>query len=151
VPEARAEDMREAIPIPMKSLVPAIPKDDEELRELGVDLRIMGCEGLLGQPWNVQEDNVLREFKFERGNQWIGTKRRDPDNWTSDTWARVYGFQRGVGERWAGWKDGLFVGKFKGEVDPKEGLHPSNCRNPRERRMFFSCPSSIRKNLRGSP
>jgi hypothetical protein len=31
---------------------------------------------------------------------------------------------------------GLFAGKFKGEVDPKEGLHPSNCRNPRERRML---------------
>jgi hypothetical protein len=125
--EAREEDMKEAIPI---------PTDDEELRELGEDLRSMGCEGLLGQPWNVQEDHVLREFKFERGNQWIGTKRRDPENWTPNTWARVYGFQRGVGEGWAGRKDGLFAGKFRGEVDPKEGLHPSNCRNPREQRML---------------
>jgi hypothetical protein len=41
---------------------------------------------------------VLREFKFARGNQWEGTKRRDPENWTLDTWARVYGFQRGGGE-----------------------------------------------------
>jgi hypothetical protein len=38
--------------------------------------------------------------------------------------------------RWAGWKDGLFIGKFRGEVDPKEGLHPSNCRNLRERRVL---------------
>jgi hypothetical protein len=58
------------------------------------------------------------------------------DNWTPDTWVRVYGFQRGVGEGWAGRKDDLFAGKFKGEIDPKEGLHPSNCRNPRERRML---------------
>ena len=79
---------------------------------------------------------MLREFKFERGYQWIGTKGRNPDNWTLDTWARIYGFQRGVGEGWAGRKDGLFVGKFRGDVDPKEGLHPSNCRNPRERRML---------------
>jgi hypothetical protein len=136
MPEVRAEDMREPIPIPMKPLVPAIPTDDEELRELGANLQIMGCEGLLGQPWNVQEENVLRKFKFERGNQWIGTKRRDPDNWTPDTWARVYGFQIGVGEGWAGRKDGLFVGKFRGEVDPQEGLHPSNYRNARERRML---------------
>jgi hypothetical protein len=50
MPEVREEDMREAIPIPMKPLVPAIPTDDEELRELGEDLRKMGCEGLLGQP-----------------------------------------------------------------------------------------------------
>ena len=79
---------------------------------------------------------MLKEFKFERGNQWEGTKRRDLDNWTPDTWARVYGFQRGIVEAWAGRKDGMFAGKFKGEVDPKEGLHPANCRNPRERRVL---------------
>ena len=80
MPEARAEDIREPILIPMNPLVPAFPTDDKELRELGEDLRIMGCEGLLIQPWNVQKDNVLREFKFDRGNQWIGTKRRDSNN-----------------------------------------------------------------------
>ena len=68
MPEARPEDMREPIPILLKPLVPAIPTDDEELRELGEDLRIMGCEGLLAQPLDVQDDKVLREFKFERGN-----------------------------------------------------------------------------------
>ena len=116
--------------------MPAIPTEDEELQELGEDLRIMGCEGLLAQPWNVQEDKVLREFKFKRGNQWIGTKRRDSENWTPDTWARVYGFQRGVGEGWAARKDGLFAEKFRGDVDPKECLHPSNSRNPTVRRML---------------
>jgi hypothetical protein len=50
MPEVKAEDMREPIQIPMKPLVPTIPTDDEELRELGADLRIMGCEGLFGQP-----------------------------------------------------------------------------------------------------
>jgi hypothetical protein len=68
MPKAREEDMREDIPIPIKPLVPAIPTNDEELRELGEDLRRMGCDSLLGQPWNVQEDRVLREFKFDRGN-----------------------------------------------------------------------------------
>ena len=128
--------MREPIPIQTKPLIPAIPTDDEELLELREDLRVMGCGGLLSKPWNVQTDDVLREFKFERGNQWEGTKRRDPENWTPDTWARVYGFQRGIGEGWAGRKDGLFTRKFKGEVDPKEGLHPANCQNPRERRVL---------------
>ena len=114
MPKAKVEDMREAILIPMKPLVSAIPTDDEQLRDLGEDLRIISCQGLLAQPWNVQEDNILREFKFKRGNQWIGTKTRDSDNWTPDTWARVYGFKRGVGEGWAGRKDGLFAGKFRG-------------------------------------
>jgi hypothetical protein len=49
MPEIREEDMREAIPIPMKPLVPAIPTDDEELRQLGEDLRRMGCDGLLAR------------------------------------------------------------------------------------------------------
>ena len=107
-----------------EALVPAIPTDDEELRELGKDLRIMGCEGLLAQPWNVQEDKVLREFKFERGNQWIGSKRRDPENWTPDTWARVYGVQRGVEEGWAARKDGLFAVKFRGDVIRRKASTP---------------------------
>jgi hypothetical protein len=136
MPNIREEDMREAIPIPMKLLVPAFPTDDEELRELGEDLRRMGCDGLLAQPWNVQEDRVLKEFKFARGNQWLNTKKRKPENWTPDTWARVYGFPRDIEEGCAGQKDGLFIGKFRGEVDPKEGLHPANCRNERERRVL---------------
>ena len=136
MPELRPEDMMEPIPIPLKALVPAIPTDDEELRELGEDLRAMGCEGLLAQPWDVQDADVLREFKFEKGNQWLHTKRRDPESWDPDTWARVYGFPRGVGAGLAGRKDGLCAGKFRGELDPKEGLHPANCRNPRERRVL---------------
>jgi hypothetical protein len=67
MPEIREEDMRETIPILMKPLVPAILTDDEELRQLGEDLQKMGCDGLLAQPWNVQDDRVLREFKFSKG------------------------------------------------------------------------------------
>ena len=68
MPEVRPKNMRKPIPIPLKPLVPTIPTNDEELQELGEDLRILGCEGLLAQPWGVQDDKVLREFKFERGN-----------------------------------------------------------------------------------
>ena len=79
---------------------------------------------------------MLREFLFLRGNQWDKTTRRDPGNWTSDTWCEVYGFKMGIKEGWAGRKDGLFAGKFTEEVDPKEGFYPGKCRNPRERRML---------------
>ena len=96
MPELRPEDVKEPIPIPLKPLVPAIPTEDEELRELGEDLRAMGCEGLLARPWDVQDADVLREFKFEKGNQWLNTKKRGPESWNPDTWARVYGFRRGV-------------------------------------------------------
>ena len=76
----------------------------------------------------------MREFKCERGN--IGTKRGDPDNWTLDTWARVYEFPRGIAEGWDGRHDGLFAGKLRGDVDPKESFQPSNCRNHIERRVL---------------
>ena len=42
----------------------------------------------------------------------------------------------GMKEGWAGRNDGLFAKKFTGEIDPKEGLHPRKCRNPREQRML---------------
>ena len=45
--------MRDPIPILLKPLVPAIPTDDEELREVGEDLRIIVCENLLSQPWDI--------------------------------------------------------------------------------------------------
>ena len=50
MPTVREEDMLEQIPIPMKALIPAIPRDDKDLQELAEDLRIMGCEGLLAKP-----------------------------------------------------------------------------------------------------
>ena len=35
---------------------------------------------------------------------------------------------------WAGRRNGPFAGKFRGYADPKEGFHPADCRNHRERR-----------------
>ena len=133
MPEARARDEREPIPIPLKSVIPAIPKKDSELQALAEDLRVMGCEGQLAKPWNLRAEDTLREFRFERGNQWIRTMRRDPDNWTPDVWARVYGFPRGRGEGWAGRRDGLFAAKCRADPDPKDGFYPGNFRNLRDR------------------
>ena len=47
MPERKEEDMEELIPVPTKPLIPAIPVDDDELKDLGEDLRAMGCAGLL--------------------------------------------------------------------------------------------------------
>ena len=78
MPEARAEDMREPIPVQTKPFIPTIPTNDKELLDLRQDLRAMGCGGLLDKNWNVQSDVVLKEFRFERGNQWERNKKRDP-------------------------------------------------------------------------
>ena len=96
----------------------------------------MGCEGLLAKPWNLQSEATLREFLFERGNQWFRTMRQDPEKWTAEVWAEDYGFTPRKGEGWTSRKDSLHVGKFRGEHDPKDGFHPGKCRNKRERRII---------------
>ena len=108
--------------VPVKPFIPAISTNDREFQELREDLHAMGCDGLLARPWNVQSEDMLREFLFERGNQWDETTQRVPKRWTPDTWAKVYGFKKGSKEGWAGRRDGLDAGKFKGEIHPKEGL-----------------------------
>ena len=46
--KVREED--ELVPIPLKNVVPTIPKRESEVRELVEDLTRMGCEGLLAKP-----------------------------------------------------------------------------------------------------
>jgi len=136
MPEVREEDERDEMPIPLKNVSPAVPEKESELEELIDDLRRMGCEGLLQKPWNVRSESTLREFKYERGNQWERTLRQDPEKWTAEVWGRVYGFALRKGEGWAHRKDSFYVGKFRGEHDSKDGFHPANCRNDRERRVI---------------
>ena len=136
MPEAREEDEFEQVPIPLKNVAPAIPKKETEMKELIEDLTWMGCEGLLTKPWNLQNEAVLREFLFERRDQWFRTMRQDPERWTTEVWADVYGFAPKKGEGWASRKGTFFVGKFRAEHDPKDGFNPVDCQNPRERRVI---------------
>ena len=43
------------MPIPLKNVLPAIPKE-LELKELIEVLTRMGCEGLLTKPWNLRSE-----------------------------------------------------------------------------------------------
>ena len=112
------------IPILVKALISAIPRDDKELHELAEDFRIMGCEGLLAKPWNLKSEEILREFKYKKGNQWVHTKRSDLDSWTPDVWNRVYEFPKGIVEGWASCNDAFHAGKFRGIQRPEGGLPP---------------------------
>ena len=136
MPIVREEDIVDPIPIPIKALIPAIPRDDKELQELTEDLRIMGCKGLLAKPWNLRSEEILCEFKYERRNQWVDTKRRDPESWTLDVCNKVYGFPRGITEGLASRRDTFYTEKFRGDNDPKEGFHPGNCWSKRERKVL---------------
>jgi len=81
--------------------------------ELAEDLFWMGCENLLPKPWILRNEAILREFFFERRNQWERTMRRDPKLWTAEVWADVYGFAPQKGKRWANGKNTYFVRKVK--------------------------------------
>ena len=61
MPEAREGDEREPVPIPLKSVVPAVSKKESELQEPTEDLRFMGCDRLLSRPWNLRSEETLRE------------------------------------------------------------------------------------------
>jgi hypothetical protein len=62
-----------------------------------------------------------------RENQWFRTIRHDPEKWTAEVWAEVYGFSPKKGEGWASCKDNFYVGKFRGEHNLKDEFHPGNC------------------------
>ena len=126
---------------------PAIPKSEAELKELIEDLTRMGCKGLLAKPWSLQSKATLREFLFERGNQWFMTMGHDPGKWTAEVWAEVYGFTPRKGEGWASRNDSLSVGKFRGKHNPKDGFHPGNCWNKKILSLVVFCCSLLNKNL----
>ena len=54
----RGKDVEPLPHVPVKPLIPAIPTNDEEFRELREDLHAMGCDGLLDRPWNVQSEEI---------------------------------------------------------------------------------------------
>ena len=55
-----------------------IPVKDEEKLYLVEDLRKMGYEGLLLEPWALKNKALVQEFQAQRSNEWEGTIRRDP-------------------------------------------------------------------------
>jgi hypothetical protein len=59
----------------------------------------------------------------------------DPERWTAEVWVDVYGFAPRNGEGWVSRMDTFFVGKFRAKQDPKDGLNPVDCRNPREHKV----------------
>lgn len=46
--------------IPLRKLVPGRPQEENELLKLGEDSVQMGCEGLLGLPWNFKDQPMVK-------------------------------------------------------------------------------------------
>lgn len=83
-----------AFPVSLKSLVPSVPRDDGEKQHLIDTLTQIGCEGLLAQPRNSNNEGMVPDFTRPRTNRRDGTLRRDPAAWTTDWWAEVYSFPK---------------------------------------------------------
>ena len=84
----------EVHPVSLRSVTLVVPKNEKKKELLVEDFTWMGCEGLLLQPWALKSKAMAQEFLQERSNEWEGTMRRDPEQWTVDTWAEVYNFRK---------------------------------------------------------
>ncbi len=60
----------EYLPVSLKAVVPVIPTDDDESKQLIEDMTKMGCEGLLAEPWAVKSEAMVQEFQHPRSNEW---------------------------------------------------------------------------------
>ena len=79
----------ETRPMSLRSVPAIVPTNEEEKQQLVDDLTRMGCEGLLAEPWAMKNEVLVREFLHLRSNEWEGTIRRLPEQWTADLWAEV--------------------------------------------------------------
>ena len=80
------------MPLILRSVVPAIPKEPGERAFLEEDLTRIGCIGLLNKPWTVKEEKMVRELIVGAPNQYEGTVRAWPEAWDAGRWREAYGF-----------------------------------------------------------
>ena len=105
------------------------------------DLYGIGCAGLLERPWNLKNEDFIRQFvlireqKMERRNIFDTTIRDRPEEWTAGIWREVYDFAPGGGGM-ANRTDLYIEGNFRNEADPKDGYPVRDCRDERERRVL---------------
>jgi hypothetical protein len=122
-------------PVSLRSVLAIVPTNEDEKKELLADLTKMGCEGLLVEQWGMKSEALVREFLHPRSNEWEGTIRGLPEQWTSDRWAEVYSFRK-EGRLKARRTDTWINGKFDSSINPKDGYAVCDCENPRERRVL---------------
>src|SRR5450759_5581148 len=106
--------------VSLRSVPAVVLADEEEKQQLADDLTMMGCQGLLAEPWAMKSETLVREFLLPRSNEWEGTLRRLPGLWTADRWAEVYSFRR-EGRLKARRTDTWVDGKFQSPISAKDG------------------------------
>ena len=88
---------------------------------------------------------------MEQSNIFDTTIRDRPEEWTVGVWREVYDFLPGGGNM-ANRTDLYIEGKFRNDVDPKDGFPVRDCRDAREHRVLeFLVPIVHQISLLGSP
>ena len=125
-----------AVHVFLRNVAPVILRREAERTMLEQDLEGMGCMGLLRRPWNIKNEDFVREFvmiwekQAEQSNFFDSTMRDQPEDWTAGVWRAVYQFLLG-GNGLANRTDKYVEGKFLHDVDPKDGFPVRECRNDR--------------------
>ena len=127
--------------VSLRNVTPAIPGNVFECGMLKSDLEDLGCAGLLERPWNLKNEDFIQQFvliregKLERNNMFNTTIRDRPEEWIAGVWREVYNFQPG-GCGLANRTNLYIEGKFRNDVDLKDGFPVRDCRNSRECRLL---------------
>ena len=121
--------------VSLKSVTPLFPKNKEEKEQLVEDLTLMGCKGLLAEPWTLRSEAMAQEFLQKRSNEWEGMIQREPERWTTNVWVEVYNFRK-EGWKRAGRTNKWVEDKFQTTINPKDGHAFNDYIDPREQRVL---------------
>ena len=66
--------------VSLRMVKPVVPTDPREKAELEEDLGQMGCEGFLARPWNLKDEEIVREVIGVPLKKWKGTSRSQPED-----------------------------------------------------------------------
>ena len=138
-PESAAMARRETgSKIPEKRIVPDIPQHSEDFDELLKDLEKMGCLGLFGKVWDVQDARMLEEIEGgAMEDAFRTTIRAKYGNWTREMWRAVYDFPDTNEDLEPGskgdtdWVKARFI-----YLSDHDGFKVADCMYPREQRLL---------------
>ena len=79
--------------IPEKRVLPEIPVHPGDFEDLRKDLKTIGCSGLFGRVWDVQDAYMLAELEGGAMESAFQTSiRAEYATWTWEHWRSTYGF-----------------------------------------------------------
>ena len=78
----------------LRTINPAIPKEEDRKQVLVTDRTRMRCEGLLTRMWLLKNEGMVTDLLEGRGSQWDQTNRSSSNMWMTKMWGEVYEFNQ---------------------------------------------------------